>query len=88
MFLASLPLVIRAIDVRSKGQIGFRRAICQVVGDEGLWGGAVEILILICFVGKDILCAACDALVMLHMFLCVVVCGYDVALSCTAVKFT
>ena len=72
----------------SEGRIRFRRAICQVVGDEGLRGGAVKVLILICFVGKDILYDACDAFVMLHLLLYIVVCGYDVALSCKAVKFS
>ena len=35
MFLNSLPLVSRAINVRSEGHIGFWRAIFQVFGDEG-----------------------------------------------------
>ena len=46
MFIDALPLVSRAINVMSEGQVGFRRAICQVVGDEGLLVGAVKVLII------------------------------------------
>jgi hypothetical protein len=50
IFFDSLPLINRACGVRKEEQIGFRRAISPVIGDEGVHSGVVIIVILISFV--------------------------------------
>jgi len=72
--------------VKSKGQIRFRRAICEVVEDEVLGGVVVKVLIIICVMVEAIFCAAWDLFVMLHLLPYLFVRECDVALLCKAVK--
>ena len=53
MLFDALPLVNRACAVRSEEPIRFRRAICQVIGYEGVQMDVVIILILISFVRQN-----------------------------------